>query len=90
MKLIPTEYTVIVPDHRPYPEIKLVLRHSKDSESEWKWAIQNGSNVLNRDLVWEWEPMPSSRTEEFIASTRFSLEEAKTTLEKYLNAQKKV
>lgn len=41
-----------------------------------KWVVFNGCSVLNRDDEWEYEPLPSSREEDFIARTRFSLEEA--------------
>lgn len=45
------------------------------------WAISDGfSNVLNSELAWEYEPRPSSRTDEFIARTRHSLDQAKSLL----------
>jgi len=38
-----------------------------------QWIIQNrGGDVLNRDGEWEYQPMPSSRTDEFLARTRWS------------------
>ena len=40
------------------------------------WAVAQGGSVLAADGLWEWEPMPSSRTDDFIARTRFSLDEA--------------
>ena len=42
-----------------------------------RWAISNGSSVLNTDGEWEWEPRPSCRDDDFIARCRFSLAEAK-------------
>lgn len=41
------------------------------------WAVTSGGrSVLNSDGEWEFEPMPSSRTDEFIARTRFSFSDA--------------
>lgn len=41
-----------------------------------KWCIKDGGSVLARDDTWVWEPQPSSRTDEFIAASRFTLQEA--------------
>lgn len=35
------------------------------------WAARRHGDVLNRSGVWEWEPMPSSRDDEFLARCRF-------------------
>lgn len=43
---------------------------------EDSWAVCDMDDVLNRDGDWEFEPFPSSRTDEFKARTRFSLDEA--------------
>lgn len=40
------------------------------------WSVYEGGMVLNVDGNWEYDPLPSSRTDEFKARTRFSLEEA--------------
>lgn len=40
------------------------------------WVVTNGGAVLNKDGQWEYEPLPSSRTDEFLARTRFTLSEA--------------
>jgi len=40
------------------------------------WAVLDGGHCLNRDGGWEREPLPSSRTEEFMSRCRFSLDEA--------------
>lgn len=46
------------------------------------WAITNGSSCLNTDFQWEWESMPSSRTDDFLKRTRYTLKEAKDHLRK--------
>lgn len=47
-----------------------------ESRGKGTWAVKNFDSVLNADGVWEWEPQPSSRGDEFIARTRFSRDEA--------------
>ena len=47
-----------------------------ESRGDGAWAVKNGGSVLNVDGVWEWEPSPSNRTDEFIARTRFDREDA--------------
>lgn len=48
-----------------------------EKRGEGKWCVRAfGNTVVDRDLNRQYEPMPSSRTEEFIAATRFSLDEA--------------
>ena len=55
-----------------------------EKRSEGKWCVQVfGGTVLDRDLNRHYEPMPSSRTEEFIAATRFTLKEAFTIAKRY-------
>lgn len=47
------------------------------------WAVCHLGFVLNKELEWEDEPLPSSRTEEFIQRTRWgSYEEAWAAAEK--------
>jgi len=41
-----------------------------------RWAISDGTAVYNRFEEWEWEPMPSSRDEDFFARARYSRDEA--------------
>lgn len=50
--------------------------HFVESRGDGTWAIKNGGCVLNVDGVWEWEPSPSDRTDEFIARTRFDRDDA--------------
>jgi len=48
-----------------------------EKRGEGKWCVRAfGNTVVDRDLNRQYEPMPSSRTEEFIAATRFNLDEA--------------
>lgn len=55
-----------------------------ERRGEGKWCVQVfGGTVLDRDLNRHYEPMPSSRTEEFIAATRFTLEDAFTIAKRY-------
>lgn len=42
-----------------------------------KWAVSNGCSVLATDGEWEYEPRPSNRDDDFLARTRFTLDEAK-------------
>ena len=37
-----------------------------------RWAIRRGACCLNHDGNWEYEPLPSSRTDEFFARCRFA------------------
>lgn len=47
---------------------------------EWRgtglWAITNAGHCLNKDNQWEYEPLPSNRSDDFIERTRFTLNEA--------------
>lgn len=48
--------------------------------SKGLWVVLWRGDCLNRDLTWEYEPLPSNRTEEFLARTHFALNEALTLL----------
>lgn len=54
----------------------------KRGENRW-CVVVFGGTVIDRDLNRHYEPMPSSRTEEFIAATRFDLEEAFSIAKRY-------
>jgi hypothetical protein len=36
------------------------------------WAVRRSGGCLNKDGEWEYEPMPSSRDDEFLARCRFA------------------
>lgn len=52
-----------------------VYIESKDLEGKL-WSIYHGKSVINSDYEREWEPLPSSRSEDFLKRTRFSRHEA--------------
>ncbi|GFM34065.1 hypothetical protein [Desulfovibrio subterraneus] len=47
-----------------------------EARGEGKWCVYRGGYVLTRKGKWEYEPLPSSRTQSFYDNTRFTLEEA--------------
>lgn len=48
-----------------------------EKRGENRWCVSAfGGTVVDRELQRHYEPMPSNRTEEFIAATRFTLAEA--------------
>jgi hypothetical protein len=53
-----------------------LLSVERTSKEEDRWAIRLYGNCLHRGGEWEYEPQPSSRAPEFLASTRFTLREA--------------
>ncbi len=59
-----------------------------ERRAEDQWAICQGGACLNTYGEWEFEPMPGSRNEEFIARARFPLDEAKRRAREVLNKGK--
>jgi hypothetical protein len=56
-----------------------------EKRGEDAWCVSAfGGTVVDRDLQRHYEPMPSSRTDEFIAATRFSLSEAMSIADRYV------
>jgi hypothetical protein len=61
-------------------EVYIELRNPEQNH----WAVTRHGSVLNKDLEFEYEPMPSSRDEDFFNRCRFrSVEEAAQYLTKY-------
>jgi hypothetical protein len=67
-----TSYGVLGKDGYQYPTMDLV--------GEDKWAIRNMKTRLTRRGDWIYEPMPSSRTNQFFKRTQMTHDEA---MEKY-------
>lgn len=53
----------------------LLARRGGDGTGR-EWAIVEGGCCLADDFEWEFEGLPSSRTDEFLARTRMTLDEA--------------
>ena len=56
------------------------LEVTLEIRSKGLWAVTYMGYCLSKNRVWEYEPNPSSRTDEFLANTRFSLDEALTLI----------
>jgi hypothetical protein len=47
------------------------IERAKQIEGPAKWAVRRHGDCLNKQGEWEYEPMPSSRDDEFLARCRF-------------------
>lgn len=72
MNLIPVEYVIDDKDWSVH------ISARRNSEGQVKWVVEELRSVMDKHTgKFEYEPMPSHRTEEFIDRTRFeSVEEA--------------
>jgi hypothetical protein len=50
---------------------EIAIRRQVQRDNSVKWAVYCRSFVLTKSGEWVFEPIPSSRTDEFIADTRF-------------------
>lgn len=64
-------------------ELFITRTTQRDGSCLWKVYNDNEQMTLNRDLEWEFEPRPSSRTDEYLARNRFSYVKAFEIVEKY-------
>ncbi len=65
----------------PDTGIKIEARHCEDRRT--RWAVVRNEYCLTKSGAWEYEPLPSSRTADFIAATRFdTIDEAFAAAEK--------
>jgi len=61
-----------------------VVMERRGHINEDVWAVSDFGACLNTDLEFECEPMPSSRSDEFLARARFTLEDALSVWRRYL------
>lgn len=74
--LIAREGEQLSPDQPPCP-ITLEIRWRGKRAGQDTWVVTEGDEVLGvESRCWEIEPQPSSRSDEFIARTRFTSLEA--------------
>lgn len=67
-------YAIPVSEKRFADEI--LIQRSRQIEGHPLWAVRLNGNCLNKQGQWEWEPMPSSRDDEFLAWCRFDSAES--------------
>jgi hypothetical protein len=63
------------------PPIRIEMRSGRGDRH---WAIVRGVETLNLDLEWEYEPSPSQRDDVYLARNRFTFDDAKETLERWV------
>ena len=67
-----TEFTLIAYDPRRSQPLGYIRNLQVAARRPNGWAIIDGTNyVLNRDGEWEYEPMPSSRDDDFFTRCRW-------------------
>lgn len=64
-----TRYTINATDE---PEFEVHVEYAGYD----RWAIRHGGRCLSKDGRWDWEPLPSSRTDAWLQSHRFTEGEA--------------
>jgi hypothetical protein len=70
-------------DARTLHPIRIVLMLR--SAGKPQYAVRRGGEVLNKSGVWEWEPSPSGRDEEFLERCRYDdFEDAVKAVDKVL------
>jgi hypothetical protein len=60
-----------LPPKRPL-DSGVKIQRARQLEGPDLWAVRYSSDCLNKSGEWEWEPMPSSRGDAFLARCRFA------------------
>lgn len=61
-----------IPEAAPFAD-EVKVHRTRQLDGSVKWAVRYRGVCLNKQGTWEWEPMPSSRDDEFLARCRFDL-----------------
>lgn len=74
----PTQYTVcaLPHDNVNFTHYAITVDRVMSRRGVSGWAVRRLSECLGADGEWDYEPSPSSRTDEWIATHRFDLETA--------------
>ncbi|MGJ7497508.1 hypothetical protein ACSFA8_20870 [Variovorax sp. RT4R15] len=62
-------YSLLVSEKRFADEI--LIQRARQIDGPALWAVRLNGDCLNRNGLWEWEPMPSGRDDEYLARCRF-------------------
>ncbi|WP_027817100.1 hypothetical protein [Paraburkholderia bannensis] len=54
------------------PYCQITIERTSQMDGSYLWKAKRGSDVLNKDGDWEYEPLPSSRDDAFLARCRFA------------------
>jgi len=68
-----TTYTIYMPDRRD--DITIQARESEmlnGARRKVRWAVMRAGFAWTKDEAWEYEPLPSSRTDEYLKLARYS------------------
>lgn len=61
--MVPSAYTLAA--------VQIVVRKQRDGTKLWA-VVNEAGDVLNKQGQWEWEPLPNSRDDDFMARCRFA------------------
>jgi hypothetical protein len=74
--LIVSEYTLVECDPVKGPAGSVTINRQRQRDDSYRWAVRAGGFCLNEHGAWEYEPIPSSRTDGFLRRCRFESVEA--------------
>lgn len=61
---------------------EIEIERASQMDGSVKWAVRWRGRCLHRSCRWDWEPIPSSRTDRWLKSHRFDFETAVRLAEK--------
>lgn len=74
--------------HGPRDTQSITLKRQPQRSGPDKWAINRGSSCLSKEGYWEYEPLPSSRDDDFLSRCRFDSPQEALALYAELKAQR--